>query len=119
MMNADALRLDSIIESIADGNPIDWAAISDEAVGEEQRALKHLHLVAGVAAVHRAIVSEMSESTSLSNALLNEARPQHSDRCVTVIERPLDLDPSQRLAGDRRQLPVKNATSIISGSEFV
>ena len=58
-MSAEPKGIDALIESIADGGTIDWAAIEASAADERQRRLiGHLRLVAGVAEVHRTTPAE-------------------------------------------------------------
>lgn len=58
-MSAEPKGIDALIESIADGGSIDWAAIEASAADERQRRLiGHLRLVAGVAEVHRTTPAE-------------------------------------------------------------
>jgi eukaryotic-like serine/threonine-protein kinase len=66
-MNAEPFRLDELIESVADGRPVDWDARAAGADARHQRVLNHLRLVANVAAVHRtAGVLEKLPSDSLT-----------------------------------------------------
>jgi protein kinase-like protein len=51
-MSADQ-TLDALIDSVADGDEIDWAALEAAADPEILRLLAHLKTVAGVATVHR------------------------------------------------------------------
>jgi serine/threonine-protein kinase len=58
-MSGDPRRIDALIESIADGNPVDWDALEASAANDsERRVLRHLRLVANVAEVHRTILSD-------------------------------------------------------------
>jgi serine/threonine-protein kinase len=51
---AEPLRLDNdLIESVADGRPVDWEARARHADPGQRRAIRHLRLVADVAAMHR------------------------------------------------------------------
>jgi TolB-like protein/tRNA A-37 threonylcarbamoyl transferase component Bud32 len=65
-MNADPVRLDDLIESVADGVPVNWDALTAPGDGKQERALRHLHLVAGVAAVHRSGVDETADTAQWS-----------------------------------------------------
>ena len=51
-MSADP-HLDELIDSVADGDDIDWAALEANADPDILRLLAHLKTVAGVADVHR------------------------------------------------------------------
>jgi serine/threonine protein kinase/Tfp pilus assembly protein PilF len=62
-VTGEPLRLDSLIESVADGSPLDWDALQAQADAKEQRLLRHLRLVASVAEVHRTAAKEAVEST--------------------------------------------------------
>ena len=58
-MSAEPRRIDQLIESIADGGSVDWAALEASAADErERRLIGHLRLVAGVADVHRSTPTE-------------------------------------------------------------
>lgn len=58
-MSADPILLDHLIESIADGTPIDWADVEARAqTDRDRRVVRHLRLVAGVADVHRTVTDE-------------------------------------------------------------
>ena len=51
-MSADT-RLDELLDSVADGDEIDWAALEANADPEMRALLAHLKTIAGVAGVHR------------------------------------------------------------------
>src|SRR3569832_745 len=51
-MSADT-HLDELLDSVADGDEIDWAALEANADSEIRALLAHLKTVAGVGAVHR------------------------------------------------------------------
>ena len=58
-MTAAADPITSLVESLADGEPIDWNALDALAGDSELRALvEHLRVVAGVAEVHRTQLDE-------------------------------------------------------------
>jgi TolB-like protein len=66
-VSAEQKSLDALIESIADGGTIDWAAIEASASDERQRRLiGHLRLVAGVADVHRTTPDDGEEDPATS-----------------------------------------------------
>jgi eukaryotic-like serine/threonine-protein kinase len=52
-MGAEPLRLDALLESVADGTDVDWDAADEVATEGERKLLRHLRLVAGIAEVHR------------------------------------------------------------------
>ncbi len=52
-MGAEPLRLDALLESVADGTSVDWVAADAVATEGERKLLRHLRLVAGIAEVHR------------------------------------------------------------------
>src|SRR5512144_627358 len=56
-MSADQ-NLDALIDSVADGDEIDWAALEAAADPDILRLLAHLKVVAGVAEVHRTTTDE-------------------------------------------------------------
>ncbi|HEV8393148.1 MAG TPA: serine/threonine-protein kinase [Vicinamibacterales bacterium] len=56
-MSADQ-TLDALIDSVADGDEIDWAALEAAADPEILRLLAHLKTVAGVADVHRTSIDD-------------------------------------------------------------
>jgi len=66
-MGAEPLRLDDVLESVADGAIVDWNALEVSADPRQQRILKHLRVVAGVAEVHRTVlVDETAQTTAAS-----------------------------------------------------
>jgi TolB-like protein/Tfp pilus assembly protein PilF/tRNA A-37 threonylcarbamoyl transferase component Bud32 len=66
-MSADPLRLDDLLDSVADGSPVDWEARAADADPTQQRLLNHLRIIAGVAEVHRTTgVNEASLTTTAS-----------------------------------------------------
>lgn len=67
-MSADPLRLDELLESIADGTPIDWDRLAIPGDAGRERLLGHLRLVAGVAEVHRTITDDGSETETRPTA---------------------------------------------------
>lgn len=69
-MSAEPRRLDKLIESIADGIPIDWEKLDQTADTIERRRLGHLRIIAGVADVHRSVqASESSDATTAWRSL--------------------------------------------------
>jgi eukaryotic-like serine/threonine-protein kinase len=69
-MCAEPHRINRLIESIADGTPVNWDAVDHTADAAQQRLLGHLRIVAGVADVHRAVpVQESSDATTGWSAL--------------------------------------------------
>ena len=56
-MSADS-RLDELLDSVADGDEIDWEALEANADPEMRVLLAHLKTVAGVADVHRTSTDE-------------------------------------------------------------
>ena len=51
-MSADS-RLDELLDSVADGDEIDWAVLEAGADRDMRARLAHLKTIAGVAGVHR------------------------------------------------------------------
>jgi TolB-like protein/Tfp pilus assembly protein PilF len=65
-LSAEPERIQSLIDSVADGGPVDWDAIAAATSDERQRRLiGHLRLVAGLAEVHR--TTPLDESTPISS----------------------------------------------------
>jgi eukaryotic-like serine/threonine-protein kinase len=55
-MSVEPLRIDALLESVADGSDVDWDALdAAAATDQERRMVRHLRLVAGIADVHRTI----------------------------------------------------------------
>jgi TolB-like protein/Tfp pilus assembly protein PilF/tRNA A-37 threonylcarbamoyl transferase component Bud32 len=54
-MSAEPLPLETLIESVADGRPVDWAAHTADVDARQRRVLNHLHLVASIAELHRTL----------------------------------------------------------------
>jgi eukaryotic-like serine/threonine-protein kinase len=59
----DERNLESLIEAVADGRPIDWNAVRTPWNERAQRILQYLRVVAGVAEVHRTMADEQLAST--------------------------------------------------------
>ena len=60
-MNPERAPLDSLIESIADGVPIDWPALEGATADERaRRQLRHLRMIAEVADVHRSQTEDLT-----------------------------------------------------------
>ena len=73
-MSAEPLRLDDVLESVADGAIVDWDALEVAANPQQQRMLKHLRVVAGVAEVHRTMpVDDTTLATAASPSPLRIA----------------------------------------------
>jgi TolB-like protein len=65
-MSAERAALDALIESVADGEPVDWQALDAAAPDEpSRRRLRHLRLVAGIAEVHRTLPDDVEARTPL------------------------------------------------------
>ncbi len=60
-MSADPLRLDALLESVADGSDVDWDAAEAAADENQKRIVRNLRLVASIARVHRSISDEVSD----------------------------------------------------------
>jgi serine/threonine protein kinase/Tfp pilus assembly protein PilF len=52
-MNAKASSLDGVVESVADGDPIDWRSLETVTDEAARRRLRYLRIVAQIAEVHR------------------------------------------------------------------
>jgi eukaryotic-like serine/threonine-protein kinase len=59
-MSGDPLRLDALLESVADGSEVDWDAAEAAADENQRRIVRNLRLVASIAQVHRSIPDEVS-----------------------------------------------------------
>src|SRR5216117_2170434 len=58
-MSSDLPGFEELIETIADGSPIDWDSLEAGTLSaHERRLLRHLRIVAGVAEVHRSVPVE-------------------------------------------------------------
>ncbi len=65
-MKAEAVRFDEAVESVADGRPVDWDALSATSDSRSQRLAGHMRLVAAIAEVHRtAALDAVTESTAI------------------------------------------------------
>lgn len=60
-MSGDPLRLDALLESVADGSDVDWDAAEAAADENQRRIVRNLRLVASIAKVHRSIPDEVSD----------------------------------------------------------
>jgi eukaryotic-like serine/threonine-protein kinase len=63
MMSAEPLNLEELVQSIADGRPLDWVALELTSDPAERRLLRHLRVVSGVAEVHRTVRLEALAET--------------------------------------------------------
>ena len=72
-MIAEPLRLETLIQSVADGQPLDWNALDPSAAGVDPGVLRNLRLVAGVAEVHRTVLQESPASTHWTGLTLPHA----------------------------------------------
>ena len=52
---SDPALLLRLAESIADGNPIDWAAVEGGATPDEQGIIRQLRVLASLAVLHRSL----------------------------------------------------------------
>ena len=68
-MSGDPLRLDALLESVADGSDVDWDAAEAAADEDQRRIVRNLRLVARIADVHRTIPDEISNPAGTSGAL--------------------------------------------------
>ncbi|MGE5815020.1 MAG: protein kinase domain-containing protein [Acidobacteriota bacterium] len=64
-MSADARALTDLAASVADGAPINWDEIQSTAGPEQQRLVRHLHLVSGVAELYRSLPLIAHDSMAL------------------------------------------------------
>ena len=68
-MSADPLRLDALLESVADGSDIDWDAAEAAADDDQRRIVRNLRLVARIAEVHRTIPDEVPNAAGTAGVL--------------------------------------------------
>jgi len=66
-MSGDPLRLDALLESVADGSDVDWDAAEAAADENQKPIVRNLRLVASIANVHRSIPDEASDALPLPN----------------------------------------------------
>lgn len=57
-MSGEPIRFDALLESVADGDSLDWDALEAAADDDQRRLLRHLRVVASVAEVHRTVPVE-------------------------------------------------------------
>jgi TolB-like protein/tRNA A-37 threonylcarbamoyl transferase component Bud32/Tfp pilus assembly protein PilF len=62
-MTAEPLRLDALLESVADGTAVDWDAAEAAADARQRRIVRNLRLVARIAEVHRTLPEGTGEGT--------------------------------------------------------
>jgi eukaryotic-like serine/threonine-protein kinase len=62
-MPRDPLPVGELLESVADGKAVDWESLAANADPAEQRIVRHLKLLAGVADAHRSAPDETPLST--------------------------------------------------------
>jgi TolB-like protein/Tfp pilus assembly protein PilF/tRNA A-37 threonylcarbamoyl transferase component Bud32 len=79
-MSADPLRLDALLESVADGSEVDWDAAEAAADEDQRRIVRNLRLVASIAKVHRSIPDDVPAAPAppavLHSAAVGEAIPR-------------------------------------------
>ena len=65
-MKADHAAIDALVESVADGNPVDWDQAQATATDDRaRRRLRHLKLIAGIADVHRTLPDDAPDEPPL------------------------------------------------------
>ena len=72
-MSADPLRLEALLESVADGSEVDWDAAEAAADEDQRRIVRNLRLVASIAKVHRTLPDDVADSPAPSAAVLHTA----------------------------------------------
>ncbi len=73
-MTPEQDRMSGLLESVADGRPLDWAVLRAQAKGEkERRTLRQLHLIAEVERFHRSEPPLEPEGVFLPDADTREA----------------------------------------------
>ena len=74
-MKAEPADYDRLVESVADGAPVDWAAIAARAsTVRDERRYRNLRLVARIAELHRTIALE-DEPEGAAADVADDARP--------------------------------------------
>ncbi|MGQ0737303.1 MAG: protein kinase domain-containing protein [Acidobacteriota bacterium] len=61
-MSGEPLRFSRVIESIADGQAVDWSGLDESPDERERRILGHLRLIHSVAELHRTTIVENAET---------------------------------------------------------
>jgi len=74
----EPLRIADLIDSVADGTPVDWDAVARIADGNERRAVGHLRVVAAVAELHRTML--VAEEDEAENRVETRAEPDADSR---------------------------------------
>jgi TolB-like protein len=65
-VKADQAALDALVESVADGSPVDWDQAQATAADDRaRRRLRHLKLIAGIAEVHRTLPDDAPDEPGL------------------------------------------------------
>jgi serine/threonine protein kinase/tetratricopeptide (TPR) repeat protein len=72
-MSAEPLRLDDLLESVADGLTVDWDAAEASADPQELRLLRHLRVVASIAEVHRTVPADEAAASGNTTALKSDS----------------------------------------------
>ena len=66
-MRHERAFLEQVVESLADGNDIDWSALEGRVdSAEDRRVLEQLKILARIAEVHRSHANEPEEDQALS-----------------------------------------------------
>ena len=73
-MKPDRTLLERLIESVADGRPVDWDTASRAARPEDLRALRDLRLLASLWEVHRSLGGPADSSTAQRRSRRSRAR---------------------------------------------
>ncbi len=75
-MKPERADYDRLVESLADGLPLDWAALSAKvSTANEARQLQNLRLVARIAEIHRTIALEQDADDSVAVGLADGTVP--------------------------------------------
>ena len=74
-MNSEPLALNRLIESVADGHPLEWDTITANPGSSEERLIKHLRVLVGVAEGHRTAARDETAATGGASPGLDPEHP--------------------------------------------
>jgi TolB-like protein/tRNA A-37 threonylcarbamoyl transferase component Bud32 len=75
-MSFEPLRLDALLESVADGSDVDWDAAEAAADEDQRRIVRNLRLVARIAEVHRTMPDRVPDAGAPDPLLPTVPTPQ-------------------------------------------
>jgi hypothetical protein len=74
-LKADERALADLAASVADGDPVDWAAVGSKPGAPAERLVRHLRLVENIASLYRSIPAEDDDPEPASLGLAPVAEP--------------------------------------------